>query len=328
MLYDGVQGEVCTVCGYQNASGVITAPKSIKVLTIGNSYSCDSNAMLYSMLKSEFEEAGITPVSYWDRNTTNYSTDKSNCNLVTDVFWRNGATLDDHYNMVVNGTYYESETVTYKYRTDKRGDLHCYDNSYITFDYVLKNHDWDYIVLQQYRGDINDKEYYTKLNAIISAIKAKCPGAKVLLNMPWTSNITCTDSVTTAFGSLKAMFENNAAIAEETLHKGLVEDVIPTGTAVRNSLSFMSYSDLYRDTVHLNSNGRAIAALVWFKYFTGLAPDTATIPATGITDGVSGSVTLTPAQLEQIYSAIDVAFKNKFQSGNANVDTLTGSSAE
>ena len=123
MLYDGVQGEVCTACGFENTTGVITAPRSIKVLTIGNSYSCDSNAMLYDMLKSEFEEAGVTPVSYWDRNDTNYSTDKAECNLVTDVFWRNGATLDEHYNMVVNGTYYESENVTYKYRTDKRGDL-------------------------------------------------------------------------------------------------------------------------------------------------------------------------------------------------------------
>ncbi len=325
-LVDGVQGETCTVCGQTNASGVIPATKSLKILTIGNSYSCDSNRFLYDMLKEAFIEAGITPVSY----DSSIWRPESELNLVTDVYWRNGATIDNHYDAAINKNY-----ANFRYRTDVRGDLsYNADDSFlstITLDYALANHDWDYIILQQYRAATGDN-YYEKTEAVIDYIKEKCPNAKILLNMPWTSNITCTDDATAQFGSLSAMFENSVDVAKETLDKGLVSDVVPAGTAIRNNLGFMDYDDLYRDAVHLNANGRTIAALTWFSYFTGLSPEIVSLPTSDNKTDYSDTAKENEEYvvdigndaelMNKIYTAIKGAINDKFVSTNSNVDTL------
>lgn len=135
----------------------------------------------------------------------------------------------------------------------------------------MKDHDWDFISLQQVSGDSGKSDTYSNLQNLIDWIRERAnEEAKFVWNMTWAYDKNSTHEAFAGYGSdQETMYR---AIAETT--KNVVYDmedismIIPTGTAIQNYRNV--HGDvLSRDGHHLNDFGRYVAGLAFFKALTG-----------------------------------------------------------
>lgn len=215
---------------------------SLKILTIGNSFSDDAMEYVYNIAKA----AGIENVELGNIRRDSCTLDMHINSLKNDdptkyIFrhWVNGASAWDH----VWG----------------KNDAACAASVKDVFEMGIE---WDFVVMQQ----VSTSTDYSAVTELISLVKPYCPDAKLAWHMTW------------AVKSDNGTAYNNIVNATKTQILPIedIDIIIPTGAAIQNAKeSSLSNDLLYRpDGKHLSYGmGRYIASMTLFKTLTGLSID-------------------------------------------------------
>ena len=231
--------------------------KSLKVLTIGNSFSDDAMEYVYKIAK----EAGVEYVELGNLRA-------SNCTLAMHV------------------SYAQNNSSSYMFRYWADGattwqDTGTWTSGACTMKTALEKTDWDYIVFQQASGNAGDADTYDSLSTLMSYAQQYAPNAKFAWHMTWGPRPdypTAADSYSSIVNAVNAKIVSNEKI----------DVIIPAGTAIENAkTSYLTDKQLQRDSKHLNYGmGRYIAGLTLFKALTGMSIDNISYP-TSDTEGHS-----------------------------------------
>lgn len=230
---------------------------SLKILTIGNSYSDDLTEYAYNVAKS----AGIENVEVANlrANSCSLATHLSNAQNDTGYYmfryWGDGADRwTDYGSWSSNGTKKISEAVTQA--------------------------DWDYIIFQQVSTSSNNANTYDDLNGLIDEVQKLNATAKYGWHMTWSTQ-----------SNSDAMYEGIvSAVQSKIVTNEDIDVIIPTGTTIQNArttsvvdpVSFMRSAG----NNHLNYGlGRYAAALTLIKKLTGLSIDDISYVPTADTEG-------------------------------------------
>ncbi len=220
----------------------VTIERSIKLLTIGNSFSDDAMEYIYGVL----EDAGYTTI-------------------VLGNLYIAGCTLEKH------ATNFASNSASYTYRKNTTGTW-VSTASYAPLT-ALADADWDYISMQQQSGDSGMPETYDPyLGNLIGVVTTHCPNAKLIWHMTWAYQANSTHASFPNYNSDQMTMYN--AIVSTVRSKILTNEkfvkVIPTGTAVQNMRTSFIGDNLTRDGYHMSrDNGRLLTAFAFAKALTG-----------------------------------------------------------
>lgn len=212
--------------------------RSFRILSIGNSFSEDSLAYLWPLIKdSGFDQVMLGHLMI------------------------GGASLFDHHKNLTHDHH------AYQYLKSTDGTWRLEPD--VTLTYGLKDELWDVITVQQVSGLSGIKEtYQPDLDRLIDHIDQYKRNAKatIMFHMTWAYQ---QDSKHGGF----AFYDHSQEKMIEGIHDAVksvvsshprIDKVIPTGTAIQNARTV--YGDvLTRDGFHLSLPiGRVIAATTWF----------------------------------------------------------------
>lgn len=223
-----------------------TEKKSIKILSIGNSFSDDATQWLAYILL----DMGYTEIYLGN-------------------LYIGGCSIDTHWENAQSG-----EKV-YDYRVSRWG---TWSSSKQSLEYGVKAQDWDIITVQQVSQNSGMPETFGNLQNLLDFVnsKKKNPDAKVYWHMTWAYESTTTHSGYLNYGSNQMNMYNaivNAA-KEKILTNNAFTGVIPSGTTIQNLRTSYLGDHLTRDGYHLSYDvGRYAAALTWAKLLTGESID-------------------------------------------------------
>jgi len=232
---------------------------TLKVLTIGNSFSDDAMEYVYKIAK----EAGVPHVELGNlrANSCSLATHLSNAQGNKGVYmfryWQDGASTWQDTGTWSGGPYTIKQAVEFA--------------------------DWDYIVFQQVSGDSGNAATYDDLSALIEYVEPLCPEAKLAWHMTWSMRADYASSGP-AYSAIVS------AVNEKITSNKKIDVVIPSGTAIENAkTSYLTNVQIQRDAKHLSYGmGRYIAGLTFVKALTGLSVDGIDYPLTD-TEGHSAT---------------------------------------
>ena len=160
---DKQKTSVCSKCAQTITDSVAPASKSVKILSIGNSFSRNSVDMVYEIAKSAGAE-----------------------NVVAACLWIGGSSLDDHATNIL----YESPK--YEYDLNDNGTW-TVQNGW-TYLQGLQAQDWDYILINQVSVQSGRAEHYGKaLKIVAEYIREHMPeDCQLWWNMTWSYDPDCT----------------------------------------------------------------------------------------------------------------------------------------
>lgn len=223
------------------------APKSLKILAIGNSFSTDCMQYLYDIMKS----GGVE-------------------NIVLGNLYYGGCSLAQHLDFAKNN----KPNYTYYKNTSGSWDSTA---KYLLVD-ALKDEEWDYITFQQTSKTCGlESSYGATLTSLVDFVEERAPkSAKFLWNMTWAYQQDSTHSSFPNYDkSQKKMYDMILNCVEKCIkpEKRFV-GIIPCMTSVQNARTSFLGDTLTRDGYHLDYYiGRYIAGLTWFSAITGLSPE-------------------------------------------------------
>ena len=216
---------------------------TLKILTIGNSFSDDTMEYVYKIAKS----AGVENVKLGN-------------------LYIGGCSLDTHANNARNNS------AAYEYRTNNA------DGWVTTKNYrmrnALKSEDWDFISLQQVSGSSGIASSYTQLDYMINYVKTLCPDAKIVWNMTWAYQQNSTHGSFANYGNdqINMYQEIVSAVRAKIVTNKNIAIIVPNGTAIQNARTSYVGDTLTRDGYHLSTDkGRYIAGLTFFYALTGIS---------------------------------------------------------
>lgn len=218
-----------------------TPAETIRILSIGNSYSVDQQRYVHQMAQA----AGV--------------------DILVGNAYIGGCTFRKHLEK------YETNAKSYTY----------YENSEsiktnATLSEIISKHDWDYVTFQcgteSKSTIINDNPY---LNSLANIIHEAQPQADLVYNLSWPDGTNSTrDYFKVSFDSSQDKhFAHLVKCATSAYNDLDMPYVTPGGVAYRIAYTQFG-NDLHRDGYHMSDLGRYLMACVWFEFFTGLeAPE-------------------------------------------------------
>ena len=226
-----------------------TAPKSIRILAIGNSFSTDCMEYLYGIMKS----GGVEEI-------------------VLGNLYYGGCSLAQHLDFAKN------DKNVYTYYKNKSGSWTTAAN--YTLAKAVKDENWDYISFQQTSKTCGLAATYGKtLTDLLDIVEKQAPDAKFVWNMTWAYQQDSTHSSFPNYGnSQQKMYDMILNCVEKCIkpEKRFV-CIIPCMTSIQNARTSFLGDTLTRDGYHLdNYIGRYIAGLTWFSALTGISPEKVT----------------------------------------------------
>lgn len=254
-----------------------TAPKSLKVLAIGNSFSVDAMTHLYRVMEAEGVEE-----------------------IVLGNLFVGGCTLKQHAGFAaVNEA---------AYRYDK-----CTDGSWTQTPTTslltgLQDEDWDVITMQQgsYDSGLVDS-YQPYLNNLIAYVQQNKtnPDAKLLWHMTWAYQSNSTHQGFANYGNnQQAMYSGIVNALQKVIDPNEnFQGTIPVGTVIQNLRDSVIGDQLTRDGYHLNYLGRAAASYTWYAVLAGQKLQSVKIEKVDHT-------TITEEQKDLIVKAVNAALDN------------------
>lgn len=216
---------------------------TLKILSIGNSFSDDTMQYVYQIAKS----AGVE-------------------NIKLGNLYIGGCTLDLH---ATNASY---DKAAYDYRTNSNGTWSNTPNYKISDALLSEN--WDYVTLQQASGSSGIADTYATLQYMIDYVKSLAPDAEIFWNMTWAYQQDSTHSEFPKYDSDQMTMYRAivAAVEEKICTNEDIAGVITNGTAIQNARTSYVGDRLTRDGFHLSLDlGRYIAGLNLFYKITGIS---------------------------------------------------------
>lgn len=221
--------------------------ESVKILSIGNSFSVDSMEYLWDMLRS---------VGYQ--------------NVTLGILYYGGCSLAQHVNFMTNDTtdyvYFKNNSGTWVRRNSTRAS------------YVMADEDWDIITIQDSAKVAGlASSYEASLSTVVDYVRSKNQTAKLVWHMVWADQ---SDSTRSAFitNYNRDQMKMYAMFIDCTRNLVMTEDspfcaLIPTGTVIQIARTSFLGDHLTRDGHHLNyTYGRYLAALTWTCRLAGIHP--------------------------------------------------------
>lgn len=252
---------------------------TLKILSIGNSFSVDSQEWLYQIAKS----IGVKRV-------------------VLGNLYIGGCTLATHLSNARN------DASAYTYYTNEDGSWMTNENYQI--DTAVMSENWDYITFQQASGYSGLADTYDDLQSLIDIVEPLCPKAKLVWNMTWAYQTGSTHVDFVNYGNNQTTMYTSIVNAVQTkiLTNDDIDRVIPVGTAIQNARTSYLGDALTRDGFHLTYGvGRYIAGLCFAYGMTGLPIDSISYKAEGVTGG----------EKMVALEAVKNAFQNPYQVTNS-----------
>lgn len=217
--------------------------KQIKILCVGNSFSCDTMEHVPSIALS----LGYEKVKF--------------CNLYV-----GGCSIRKHF------YHAENNVPAYDYYTNDGDGWQVRSGCSILE--AVKSEDWDWISVQHGTADgsrYTDAAYYEKLPALCQYLKSiASPHTKIAFNMTWVGEMDFPhEEIASYNGDQLKMYTDITEITKNVVIPiPYVSKVSPTGTAVQNART-SAIKALTRDGYHLSLGlGRYIASLTFFSALT------------------------------------------------------------
>lgn len=216
--------------------------RTIKILSIGNSFSQDTVFYLYDIAKS----AGV--------------------NVIVGNIYSSGCSLERHWRYAMNNdkayTYYKWSS---PYMATKENQ---------TMKDILLDEQWDYVTFQQSSGDsgiyASYQPYLSNLVKYVKDIVAN-PDVKLAMNMTWAySNKSSNDNFVYYGYNQKNMYNSIINAYHQAVNDTNIDILIPCGTAIQNARTNKYLkavgNELTSDGYHLDTGiGRYIAGLALFE---------------------------------------------------------------
>lgn len=218
--------------------------KTLKILAITSSFGLNTTQLLYDVAKAQ----GCTDV-------------------VVARLYGSGCTLKKHVeNSQTNEAYYQ-------YTKNSNGSWEKMDAT--TMLYGLQDEDWDIIFTQQSAARAGDlasyEDYIDQLMTYVQANKTN-PNARFVWNMTWAYQRDSTQEIFVNMFNSDQMYMYEKILEATKINVVPRTDfsaIIPTGTAIQNARTSYFGDALTKDTYHLNSLGRVIAAYTLYTKLTG-----------------------------------------------------------
>ena len=229
---------------------------SIKILSIGNSFSEDTMAHTAEILK----DIGI-------------------CDFKLGNLYIGGCSINRHYKNITN------DIADYIYYTNTGDGWNKKEK--VGIAEAIRDAEWDIISIQHGTGDksrYTSEESYQNLAPLIDFVKSLAKdGVKIAFNMAWVAEPDSTHHEIVSYGGDQALMYKNLTALTENVVAPLVDIVSPVGTAVQNARMGIE-KKLTRDDFHLSFDlGRYIGGLTFLKALCGCDID----GAAWCPDGVS-----------------------------------------
>lgn len=229
---------------------------TLKILGIGNSYTQDSMWMLGAIYKAE-----------------------KNQDVILGIAYEGGCPLEDHVR------FYNDNNPCYT--------LNYYDPALgkwvstkdMTLAEIINAEDWDLVSMQQSSGKSGVESSYNEDIDTIQGFVTSGLGytPTFFWNMTWAYPTDVPDDADNIW-AYKNYYNRDQEymyrmITQAVQNKIVPNDtfrwIMPTGTAIQNAKStYLSDSELYRDTTHLNDYTRLLAGYVWFSRLEGVPAET------------------------------------------------------
>lgn len=256
---------------------------TLKVLSIGNSYSDDAHTYLTEIAQNAgFEE------------------------IIIGNAYRGGCTLNQHH------SYITSNTPAYIYKLKKlneNGSISKTESgteANTTLLECIKAEDWDIITIQQGSAEFGKDNTYGNLQNIINYVNdhKTNKNAKIVWHQTWAyaDNSTVLEERYNGISQIEMYNRIVSAMQTNVLPLNDIAFVIPAGTAVQNVRAKLGDVLTDSDAVHLNPMGDYIAGLTWFAKITGMSIDNITYAPAAVGDN-----------LETIKTAVKNAIANPYQ---------------
>lgn len=218
--------------------------KTIKILTIGNSFSRDATCYLHQFAKASGVETLV-----WNLYI-------SGCTL--EMHWENVEKCNSAYLLEINGYILERK---------------------VSIADALVANDWDYISIQQGSASSGWKETYEPfIGLLVSYIREKAPQAKLLMHETWAYDIASTHPYFLRYHrSQQEMFEKLLSCYTENAAKYNMP-IIPCGEIIQKIRKLPAFDmenggkSLTRDGFHMSFEyGRYLLACIWTKKLFGVS---------------------------------------------------------
>lgn len=216
--------------------------KTIKILSIGNSFSQDTVFYLYDIAKS----AGV--------------------DIIVGNMYNSGCSLERHWNYAQNN---DKAYIYYKWTSN---NMTAIENQ--TMKNIILDEQWDYITIQQSSGESGIySTYQPYLNKLITYVKGLStnPNVKLALNMTWAySSRSFNENFNYYNYNQNIMYNAITRSYKQALDESGITLLIPSGTAIQNARTDKYLksigNDLTTDGYHLNTGiGRYIVGLTMFE---------------------------------------------------------------
>lgn len=218
--------------------------KQIKILCVGNSFSCDTIEHVPGVALS----LGYEKVKFGN-------------------LYVGGCSIRKHF------FHAENDTPAYDYYLNE-GKGWTVEQRY-SIRKAVESEEWDWISIQHGTADgsrYTEEAYYEKLLALCKYLKRiASPSTKLAFNMTWVGDMDFPhEEIASYKGDQMKMYSDITKITKNVvLPLSDISVVSPTGTAVQNART-SSLESLTRDGYHLSLDvGRYIASLTFFSAITG-----------------------------------------------------------
>lgn len=238
----GTKEYTCTKCGdsYENTYPIET----LKILSLGNSYSLNAMWELYSICK----QAGVKEIDIA-------------------IMYIGGCSLDKHWENIQNNA------AAYQLYRNNSGDWKTTDN--YSIETIINEGDWDIITLQNSSGMSGKSEGFNNLDNVIGYVSGKCPDAKIVWHMTWGYQ-KGSKWLTSETYSGDEMIMYNSIIEcakSKVVPNEKIDVIVPVGTAVMNARTSNLKNYIHQDDgSHLSEDiGYYVGAYTWFSAITGMS---------------------------------------------------------
>ncbi|MBR2341435.1 MAG: SGNH/GDSL hydrolase family protein [Clostridia bacterium] len=208
----------------------------MKILSIGNSFSCDAQRYFQRIAK----KAGET--------------------VKTVNLFIGGCSLRTHYLNILQ----DSAAYVLGFNGEETGFK-------VSISQALASDDWDVVTLQQASQFSPDFETYsTYLENLASYVRKYCPKAKIYMHQTWAYEEGSERLNKVGYESTEAMLSDIEASYEKAAGRIKADGVIPCGRAMFNATK-LGIEKIHRDTFHAALGvGRYLLGLTWCKALLGM----------------------------------------------------------
>lgn len=217
--------------------------KTLKVLSVGNSFARNATKVLYQIAKQEGVEE-----------------------IVLGNLHIGGCPISRHYELSQSGA------AEYAYYKNTTGTWEKTEN--VAMMTALQDEEWDYITITSTPGQEGDPKFYEGcLDGLIAFLRANKtnPEAKIAYHMTWAFPNASQSSVMKLHGNSRVNMFN--AITDTTqnhiMTKYDLDFLIASGTAVENSRSSLGEVFTKDDGYHMNTYGEYVTGYMYFAAITG-----------------------------------------------------------